>query len=128
MSSEDLSLQVRRLLQKWAGRLKLADWEIMVTVVPKSELPENKSGLCSSVLTKKAAHVKILHPDDADPNWINAYDMELTLVHELVHLHVAPWALLYESGDHSEILLEQAVHTLSTSLVEADRRSGTWAT
>ncbi len=111
------------MFDKWVDRLRLSDWDISVDVVSKEALPANRSGLCNSVLPKKTAKIFILHPDDADPNWLTPYDLELTFVHELCHLHLAPWAMLYDEDDQSsEILLEQAVHAFSKALVEADRR------
>ncbi len=114
------------LFKKWIPRLRLQDWEITWKIVRKEDLPENKSGQCETVVPKKIARVSILHPEDADPRWITPYDFELTIVHELIHPHLAPWQLLYDLGDQSELLLEQAVHAMSKSFIDADRGEGNW--
>lgn len=115
------------MFDKWVDRLRLNDWDISVNIVSKEALPPNRSGLCNSVLAKKIARISILDPSDADPTWLKPYDFELTFVHELCHLHLAPWAMMYDEEDAaSEILLEQAVHVFSTALIEADRRSDGW--
>jgi hypothetical protein len=111
----------------WKTRLGLNDWSISVRIVPKSELPENRSGMCRAIVKKKSAEIILLDPRDADESWLNQYDLELTLVHELLHIHFVPWSLLYPEGDQAELFLEQTVHVLSTTLVQAARLEGVWA-
>lgn len=124
--SVDIDVVASALFKKWISRLRLQDWDITWKIVRKTELPDNKSGQCESVVPKKIARILVLHPDEADPRWITPFDFELTIVHELMHPHLAPWQLLYENGDQSELLLEQAVHALSKSFIEADRAEGAW--
>ncbi len=126
ISLVNIDVVAEALFKKWIRRLKLQDWEIVWKIVRKSELPESKSGQCDTVVPKKIARISVLHPEDADPRWITPYDFELTIVHELLHPHLAPWQLLYDLGDQSELLLEQAVHALSKSFLEADRQEGSW--
>ena len=121
-----INLRADRLFAKWIGRLKLTDWEIRWKIVHGDQLPSDRSGSCDSSLMKKIASLKILHPDDADPGWLDPYDFEVTIVHELLHLHLAPWALLFEEGDQANLLLEQTVHLLSSTFVAADRHNEHW--
>ncbi len=57
---------------------------------------------------------------------LDPYDVELTIVHELLHLHFSAWDLLFDEGDQAVIFLEQAVHNLSSALVAADRNDRAW--
>lgn len=122
----DVEIRAGHLFAKWIWRLRLNDWDIRWRVVRKDELPPDKTGVCDSLTTKKLASIRILHPDDGDPSWLDPYDFELTIIHELLHLHFAPWALLFEEGDQSNLFLEQAVHVLSSTLLAADRGNRHW--
>lgn len=110
----------------WQLRMGLRDWSVEIIVERKENMPDSKSGLCKFLVAKKSAKIYLLHPADADPEWINPYDIELTLVHELTHLHLAPWNQYFAEGDQeAELFLEQAVHALSTSLYEGWKSAGT---
>ena len=109
--------ELESLCKVWQQRMSLSDWDVRIEVVRKDRMPENRSGQCSFVLAKKAAVIYLLHPEDADSSWVCEYDIEQTLVHELVHLHLAPWSRYFDEEDsEAELFLEQTVHALSTSL------------
>jgi hypothetical protein len=122
-----LQFKTNRLFAKWIWRLRLRDWNIRWRVVRKGELPVDRSGACDSSAMKRTANIRILHPEDADSAWLDPYDLELTIVHELIHLHLASWALLFDEGDQANLFLEQAVHALSSTFVAADREDRPWS-
>ncbi len=118
--------QAGKLFAMWIHRLRLNDWDIRWRVVRRDELPTDRAGCCDSLAMKKIANIRVLHPDEGDSAWLDPYDIELTIVHELLHLHFAPWALLFEEGDQANLFLEQTVHTLSSTLIAADRGNRHW--
>ncbi len=67
-----LNLKFERLAAKWVHRLNLRDWKISWRIVRKADLRESTTGSCESLLLKKIATIKVLHPDDADPSWFDA--------------------------------------------------------
>ena len=121
-----LDMKMDHLFAKWIHRLRLLDWDVKWRIVRKDELGDDHSGRCDSVLMKKMASIRILHPDDASTEWVEQYDLELTIVHELLHLHLDGWAQLIGEGDQGVVLLEQTVHALSSVLLAADRRNPRW--
>ncbi len=97
------------LCTQWQSALRLRDWDVVIAIVDESGLKDPKSfGECSYDLTKKTAYIKI-----ADRN----QDKERTLVHELIHLHLAPLDFFVDDK-LGEMALEQAVHPIATLLVE----------
>lgn len=126
MPDEKLLEQVAGFFDKWVVRLCLRDWMLQWRVVGADELPDDTTGECTAVVTKKIAHIKILHPNEAKSNWLDPYDVEQTVVHELVHLHLSPWSSLLGDEDTGECLLEQAVNVWSRMLIEADRDHPRW--
>src|SRR5689334_760135 len=82
--------QVHEWLQTWQARLRLQDWRIEVRVVRESELkPETLGNLRWNSETRTAT-IRILDPADYDlPPARIPQDMEMTIVHELIHLHLS---------------------------------------
>lgn len=75
---------------------------------------------CEFTLERKEAVIRIMDPIDYDPDCIVPHDIEQALVHELVHLHLGAWETDLESIE--QIAKEQAIHALSTALVELARK------
>lgn len=105
---------------EWQEILKLQEWQVAISKAHPHQfgLKENQ-GECSWVLKKKMALIKILHEDDY-PDTPFKQDMEVTLVHELLHLHYAPFDET-KSGSLEEIALEQSIHLISKALVSLKR-------
>jgi len=102
-----------RLLAELQRELRLQDWRIEVAYVPnltnRAGYPVH--GLCSHLVDAKVATIHVRDPEtpatSADPS------VEETLVHELVHLHFAP----FSGGSSAEIAAEeQAVWALTEAL------------
>ncbi len=117
MAEIDLTKKAETLLHDWQLRLGLLDWDITVKVVSYNDI--QGWGCINWNLTEKAADMKLMHPDDASPDAIRPYDIEATLVHELLHLHFAPFAADAETLE--ETFQEQAINALSRTLVKLQR-------
>jgi hypothetical protein len=106
------------LLAKWAKILRLQDWHITIRYCRRFEFPTEdvKGGDISMLLAKRDASIRILDPIDYAPTYLPPIDTELTVVHELVHVHIEGFYRDYDS-----VAMEQAVHALSSALVALDR-------
>lgn len=100
----------------WRDALGLSDWVIDVRFVRHYEL-DDKYGRSTINIALKCATLDIKAQMDATDGDYN-FDIEQTLVHELVH--VKTWFLTLEDGlaGHLE---EQCVDTLAWSLVNLRR-------
>lgn len=108
-------------LKLWQERLGLQDWDVVVSICRARDfISPNAMGECNWVLPKKMAAIRILHQDDFDQGSMQRQDMELTLVHELLHLHHAPFDT-FPVGTPEDIAVEQAIHKISKALVDLYR-------
>ena len=115
--------ELRRLANKWQERLKLMDWDLKIRFSTKDEAKETW-GLCKPDTNTKQALIHI-----ANPRWFKEedkvvhgylWDPEVTVVHELLHLHFS--LLDHKSGSVKDVIEEQIVSTLAHLLVALDRR------
>ena len=80
---------VSQRLAFWQQRLKLDEWKISVVPARRSELKPNTLGGIRWDKTKKSAVIWVLDPAEyRTPFRETLDDMELTIVHELVHLEL----------------------------------------
>lgn len=113
--------ELRRLTRKWQERLRLLDWDIKVRFATKDEA-EDIWGIAYPANTTKEAVIHIANPrwfKDLGPDCYQA-DAEVTVVHELLHLHFAP--LNHRTGSFKEMVEENIVSHLAQLLVALDRR------
>lgn len=120
----DVVLTVEQLREKcaeWQKILRLQDWDVQVSVDRAFNMKLREvSGECEWLLQAKRAHIRILHPDDHPRDTSLSEDMEQILVHELIHLHFAPFDK-FEDGSLEQIAMEQAVDLIADSLVRLYR-------
>lgn len=106
------------LVGHWQRTLRLQDWDIVVKLRPFREMI-NCVGETTYNRSKKQAIVTLLDPDDNDGNDDFPYDMEQTLVHELLHLH-------FEDGGNTPeecpVDFEQGINAVSAALVALNRK------
>jgi len=109
---------IDRRLAVWRGRLKLEDWRISVVMTRRSDLKPKTLGGTRWDKTKKSAVIWVLDPCDyrLPPNEM-LDDMELTVVHELIHLKLASLPRS-EASRSSE---EHAVNGIAEALLGLDR-------
>lgn len=116
MTNEEL----QALLAEWQKTLRLQDWDIQVGFVRHWDLDEDTAGTVKFFSRKKTASISILAEPDYSPSWRFPLDSELTLVHELLHIHAEGCTKSDPPGD-ALIAEEQMVHALSTALVALKR-------
>jgi hypothetical protein len=105
----------------WQKRLRLQDWNVKVSTCRERDMCiEGTQGSCNYSHQLKAALIQILDPSDYPPESITAQDIEVTLVHELLHLHFA--ALEPERDSPQHVALEQAIDLTAYALVAAYRQ------
>lgn len=76
--------QLTRLLKNWQRLLRIQDWNIKLRLVRDSRWPNH--GLGSHSSSFQESEIKILDPRYIDPDWFGTKDIEVTLVHELLHI------------------------------------------
>lgn len=102
----------------WQQRLKLDDWHISAILVRRRSLPPQTMGGIHWDKTQKTAEIWVLDPADYQlPFQAMLDDMELTVVHELVHLTLATHAHGHASR-HGE---ERVVNGMARALLALDR-------
>ncbi len=113
------------LVATWQKVLRLQDWTVEVSVVPMSAMPTfTHHAETRMSLTLKRATMKVLRPEDAELVAPSKYDMEATIVHELLHLH---WEILLrdlEENSTERFLAEQAIDLCAEGYVGLKRFGG----
>ncbi len=108
--------QVKNCLKKWQAILRLQDWDIDVSVVPAAAfMQDGCSGECGTSPLHKSASIHLVIPRDyylLGSKETPDYDMEMTLIHELVHV-----SLCEITENVPKLLVEQAVDSLTKALV-----------
>lgn len=114
------SKQLQDKLKYWQKCLRLQDWDIEAEIVPMSKLQETwHRGECEWIEQLRAAKIYILSADDyKNSGSICSYDMEQTLVHELLHLHFVSIDI-----DKYYMPIEQAIEAISRALISMERES-----
>jgi len=109
--------QAQDWLRLWQKRLRLEDWKIDVKIVRIWDLEQGTLGHIDWSTTHHTALIKVLNPADYElpPDKIPA-DMELSIVHELVHLHLSVLPL----NKSSRTVEEQVVSMIADALVNLE--------
>lgn len=106
-------------LAVWRQRLKLEDWKISVVMARRSSLEPNTTGGIRWSKSKKSAIILLLDPFDYTLPFRQMLDeMELTMVHQLVHLDLASLPHSQASRNNEE----HAVTGIAEVLVGLDRK------
>ena len=112
--------ELQRLANKWLVRLRLSDWDVFIRFAKKGE-DEDCWGICFPSPTTREALIVIQNPcyfTEPHPDHYNA-DVEVTLLHEILHIHFAPFNHINNSmkGRVEEVIVSH----LSQLLVALDR-------
>lgn len=111
--------QVHDWLHVWQKRLRLEEWKIDVKIVRMWDLERGTLGHIDWSVPHKTAVIKVLSSADYElPADQIPTDMELSIVHELVHLHLS--ALPLNKG--SRVAEEQVVSMISDALVSLEHQ------
>jgi hypothetical protein len=123
LTSTDPSQLAQRLMDDrvaiWRQRLKLEDWKISVVMARRSSLEPNTTGGIRWDKSKKSAVISLLDPADYGlplPQMLD--EMELTVVHELVHLDLAS----LPRGQANSGSEEQVVTGIAQAMLGLDRK------
>ena len=100
---------------EWQQILKLVDWDVSVKIVSREEIEEGAEGRCDFVINNKTADISLIKPEGYPFDALRPYDIEQTLVHELLHLHFAPFNA--DTGLKA-ISQEQAINAIAGALVK----------
>ncbi len=115
--------ELQRLCELWQRRLRLQDWTVKVQIARKRDLDLTDSeGQIQWVLSRREALIKLMDPIDYSPTAMTPQDLEVSLVHELLHLYFAPFDA--EDGTLQQTCPEQAIDALSNALVKLARKVG----
>lgn len=104
---------------EWQKRLRLQDWVVQAKISRNRDVGDKSQGHCRWVIQKKMATILILDPLDYPEDTMHPQDMEQTLVHELLHLHFAPFD--DEVDTPKEVAIEQATDCIAYALVNLHR-------
>ena len=118
----DINETARRFIDErlaiWRQRLKLDEWRISPAMTAREDLKPKTLGGIRWDKTKKSAVIWILNPADYRlPVCEMLDDIEMTIVHELIHLKLASLPRS-EASRSSE---EHAVNGLAEALLSLDR-------
>ena len=107
----------------WQQRLDLQDWKVSVVIVPASELKPKTLGNVHWELDKTTAVIRVLDPADYRlPFKDMLQDMEFTVVHELIHLELAPVLADLHRSDANRRDEEHAVNHVADALLNLGRK------
>jgi hypothetical protein len=104
---------VGQALRTWQERLNLRDWDIHVQLVRPSALEPKTLGNIHWDTNTRQATIDVLSSYDytlPTPEMLN--DMEFTVVHELVHLHLASLPRTEASRRNEEYVVNQFARAL----------------
>ena len=110
---------VNDALHVWQERMNLKDWDIHVELVRADKLEPKTLGNIHWDTDVKKATIDVLSPLDYQlPYNAMLADMEVTVVHELVHLELAS----LPRSDASRRVEEHAVNEIANALLRLARR------
>jgi hypothetical protein len=114
----EVSKFVNLKLQIWQDRMNLKDWDIQVEMARAGQLEPKTLGNVHWDTDIKQARIMVLAPQDYKlPYKEMLEDMEVTVVHELVHIQLAS----LPRSDASRRTEEHAVCELTSALLKLAR-------
>jgi hypothetical protein len=117
--SAEASKFVADRLHDWQERMNLKDWDIHVELVRADHLEPRTLGNVHWDTDVKKATIDVLSPLDYTlPHNAMLADMEVTIVHELVHIELAS----LPRSDASRRTEERAVNEIAGALLRLARR------
>jgi hypothetical protein len=91
----------------------MQDWDISVHYVKQDDIPGNL-GECDAEPTNRTGNIDIADPAD------KPHDVELTLVHEMLHL-LTWWTRINGARSHRNTVGEQSIEAIASALVTLKR-------
>ncbi len=105
-------------LSVWQKRLKLEDWNIKIMLARTGDLKPRTLGNIHWDSEKKEATIRVLDPADYElEHDAMLQDMEFTVVHELIHLELAPLLSTVTRSEASRRDEEHTVNAISDAIL-----------
>ncbi|MEK3887459.1 hypothetical protein [Bacillus sp. FSL K6-3431] len=115
--------QLQEKLVYWQEKLRLQDWILTARIARAREMNAEYVAQVNWNLSKKMATIYILDPIDYPDDCMGDRDMENDLVHELLHLHLAPISEHFsENKAVYNTFEEQAIESIAFGLIQAERK------
>jgi hypothetical protein len=111
--------RLERTLHYWQQKLRLLDWKVTITFARKDDIDDDCQASVNWNLHSRTAVIKVLDPRDYTSELDVPQDIEDSVCHELVHLHLAYWDTKNKAAD---VQMEQAIESLTEALVSLKRR------
>ena len=112
LAKNPLESRLDRQLKFWQKRLGLEDWNLSLRVVRQQVIGNDSWGTAVWIPETRSGVVNVLDPRDYNLKGSELkLDMECTIVHELVHIRVAP----LQASDAGE--REEAVNRIMTAVM-----------
>lgn len=128
-AADKLQRDLTDRLGYWQKVLRLQDWNLTIRIVNNGDLDAH--GAVDGNVKFKQGVIKIADPATVDPKSGDRcpLDPEVTLVHELVHLHFCPFEHLIdqEKNKQEHLYEELAIELVAQALVNLDRKTGSMA-
>lgn len=118
--------QLTALMKRWQKRLRLQDWKVKVKLVGQEEFDakgqtydfsaKTNYGFCEQLVEAKTATIWMVKLEEGptEEDISERQEIENTLVHELLHLHFAPFA---SKRPEDELQHEQAIEAITEALL-----------
>lgn len=108
---------VGEYIEFWQEELRIRDWRISFEIITDPEF--DAYAKVRSVPTIGASHIKLLEPSLVPEDWEGCKDLEVTVVHELLHIRF--YHCIPEPEKGLDVHEELAIETVAIALV-ANRR------
>ena len=116
--------QAQQACREWQERLKLQHWFVKVRICRHDDMGMDETcGTCRWVLSRAEALLKLLDPIDYPTDGIVEQDHEITVVHELLHIHFAPFTSELKVDSIENIFMERATEQIARTLVALKREA-----
>ena len=110
--------QAQEYISYWQKQFRMLDWEFTVKIHEDPEKFESFGSMTHS-LNNQAAQMDLLDPDKIPSEWVGVRDLEVTIVHELVHARFI--YCMKPKKKNKNYHQEMAIETVAKALV-ANRR------
>lgn len=116
--------ELSELCVKWQNLLRLSHWAIGIRICRRNEMPLQEAQATNHIsLTTEQALISILDSKDY-PESIFSQDMEVSLVHELLHIPLK-YFTDPEQSSLEYIHMEAFIEGMARLLVSMSRKEGT---
>lgn len=104
---------IETLLRKCQKRLRLADWNIQLSIVGPEVFSDSRVAECRHSFRNMEAFIRVLDPKYIDAKMLGFDDIECTLYHELLHIIIDPIVGDRVDDDDHEQVIEKIAKALA---------------